>query len=870
MAYTKTTWRNNQSPAINADNLNHIEEGVYEAHQDIAENTQNIESLTTQTGANTSAIALEKTQRQQADTAETLARENADNLLSARMDTFTQLPSGSTSGDAELIDIRVGADGVTYPTAGDAVRGQVSNLKSKINYLQDNEAFTTYLRTLFSLKIWYLGAFRDNSTRLSTTAPMSFPYDITVNNPFENACTVLIWSSTTPSDESLVSSTAYLVADYPEITIPANTLFTLTYSKKNNADFALSDVSSVYAKSSYTKDLEEVYANVDDVKEDSLYFEQTGRERIDLSWESGAYNSSGKYTDANAYRVPTLLKLAAGNYNVHSDVGTYMFCYEDENYTGGRGATFPWGGTGDNILTVDNVRPYIGIYSAKLNGGIPTTTVLSYDTGVLKKINGKIDKASTTDLMGEVLTVDYTGEINLSDALFSGEIQRKFVWESGGINASGKYNSNANKRTKDLIYLADGDYLIKPNGTGAYCVIAFSDDEYSDGRAILWNVTGERHFPVGGGRNYIGLMCMSATPLDDLSIPLVTLSKTNSESISEVLPPVPWYYTEDAYMSSKVASLQAELEAVSNGDAFVFFTDLHIADNACSSFPIIREVLRETSIDKVICGGDIPTAYNEGTTFISPMDDAEDSLKLQARKYGRLVNSYIKPYASYFGVRGNHDFHIQQNASSEMITEPYSWTYNYLIRNAEKDAVLESDNAYYYFDNKAQKLRYIFLNEYELVGDAPGLSQEQYEWLIDTLDVPENWEIVVIGHTPIYSEMTSYESVLAPVWGILTAYQNRQTYSYSGDVSINANFSSANGIIVGYFCGHNHRSEDFFVDNVLTMSFICDARYTTSQITRQYKTTSEASVAVLVIDKDNGTVKEFNYGAGFDRSKTYK
>ena len=137
MAYTKTTWRNNQSPAINADNLNHIEQGVYEAHQDIAENTQNIENLTTQTGANTSAIALEKTQRQQADTAETLAREQADNLLSARMDTFTQLPSGSTSGDAELIDIRVGADGVTYPTAGDAVRGQVTDLKSDLNPITD-------------------------------------------------------------------------------------------------------------------------------------------------------------------------------------------------------------------------------------------------------------------------------------------------------------------------------------------------------------------------------------------------------------------------------------------------------------------------------------------------------------------------------------------------------------------------------------------------------------------------------------------------------------------------------------------------------------------------------------------------------------
>lgn len=35
MSYTKTQWRNNQSPAINADNLNHIEQGIYDAHSNI-------------------------------------------------------------------------------------------------------------------------------------------------------------------------------------------------------------------------------------------------------------------------------------------------------------------------------------------------------------------------------------------------------------------------------------------------------------------------------------------------------------------------------------------------------------------------------------------------------------------------------------------------------------------------------------------------------------------------------------------------------------------------------------------------------------------------------------------------------------------
>ena len=54
----------------------------------------------------------------------------------ARINSFTKLASGSTTGDAELTDIRVGADSKTYATAGAAVRGQIEGIQKQLVYGQ--------------------------------------------------------------------------------------------------------------------------------------------------------------------------------------------------------------------------------------------------------------------------------------------------------------------------------------------------------------------------------------------------------------------------------------------------------------------------------------------------------------------------------------------------------------------------------------------------------------------------------------------------------------------------------------------------------------------------------------------------------------
>ena len=82
MAYTKTPWKNDTEPYINAKNLNHIEDGIKDLEPITQANATNIASVTSRVGAVETKAATIKTTADNALATANAAKSTADNALS--------------------------------------------------------------------------------------------------------------------------------------------------------------------------------------------------------------------------------------------------------------------------------------------------------------------------------------------------------------------------------------------------------------------------------------------------------------------------------------------------------------------------------------------------------------------------------------------------------------------------------------------------------------------------------------------------------------------------------------------------------------------------------------------------------------------
>lgn len=138
----------------NKANTNANSRNISELRTDVDKHTIQIEANTKNIDTNTQNIA---------EMTKDLGAQKA------RMDTFTALGEGSTSGDAELVDIRIGPDGTVYPNAGSAVRGLVSDISGYFVEDADEEPVSIGENLVGGVEWSELGYYRDREGQLVTS-----------------------------------------------------------------------------------------------------------------------------------------------------------------------------------------------------------------------------------------------------------------------------------------------------------------------------------------------------------------------------------------------------------------------------------------------------------------------------------------------------------------------------------------------------------------------------------------------------------------------------------------------------------------------------------------------------------------------------
>lgn len=132
---------------------------------------------------------------------------NATNILTSRVDNIISLPEGSTTGDAELIDVRIGADGTKYASAGQAVRAQVTALESAI------PAVDSTLSTQGAAADAKVAG--DKATELKSAID-EVSEEVVGKNLFDES-TVEIGKMINPSTGQTATASAHGVSDYIEV-----------------------------------------------------------------------------------------------------------------------------------------------------------------------------------------------------------------------------------------------------------------------------------------------------------------------------------------------------------------------------------------------------------------------------------------------------------------------------------------------------------------------------------------------------------------------------------------------------------------------------------------------------------------------------
>jgi len=825
-----------------------IWEGIHTEQQTRSEADQYLESAIS---AETTRAKNAESSLQSAISAEASTRTAQDATLSARMDAFASLPEGSTAGNAELVDIRVSANGTTYPSAGDAVRGQVSDLTKDLNdVIEDsgilkNETFSAHRRY--------------------TARPFNFEngktYIIQTRNSTQQITIVRIASNNTLDGGSVIKDFS-ISSGEPciEYLCEVDNATYCTIICANNVTYFETTLTIRSKEAGITKYLDNTYIPFSKIDGELAAIDQPAEARAvgrRFAQLLQRYEKEVVVEVETGYRWDT-----SGNLIADSPYSAWSFNAEGYKRYILQGLRV---GSSSDALVIfeDNQGNIIDILSGetqetghKLPIIAPSRcTTIKYATytnatwdAPPKEIDYNIAPIKN-DIFGVVLEKSYSKNGRWYGENFEFNNGLGYVIEvTSEIPFSSVRISKANSiNTADIVqeYTNINDTKFKTvysceSALAKYLIIIYPSNVSS--------ISGNIKITVSGNLGY---------ELEQIKSSISVLSNS-----------LPAYYYENGYWGNVINRINSATKIL-NGFSFAFITDLHFPKNSLVSKQMLKSVLNETTVPFVICGGDFPQAYG-----------GEESLVESGNMLVEYQNYIGKD--KFFAVRGNHDFTIKTNSSyttrepNSGYTMPVEYAYDYIMRNQERYLYCSTPSLMsWYIDIPNQKLRIVGCNSCDSQDSSDtskswavnySFGDVQLSWLVNNVFKQDDYKYIVVSHIPADSALTGYSNTQDKLHNLLIAIKNKRVYS-SG--SINADYTSTNMEIICHITGHSHIDGYNTDDNLLSIITTCDACYTDDGYGAVSGTITEQAFDVFCIDFDRKTIKTVRAGRGNDREWSY-
>lgn len=312
---------------------------------------------------------------------------------------------------------------------------------------------------------------------------------------------------------------------------------------------------------------------------------------------------------------------------------------------------------------------------------------------------------------------------------------------------------------------------------------------------------------------------------------------------------VPTYWKD--YLNEKYETLNnLDADVGNNGDSFIFITDVHIDDNNMKSPLLIKDVIKNTSTNKVICGGDILTSYPTQQEAINKLANWRNSFDLSDTLMMTLL--------------GNHDTNKEGNSENPEVQLNAKKFFGLSLKKYENDITNLRNYSYSegcYYDNESEKIRYIYLLSGNSAAAVIGDGQINY-MKARISELSSDWSVIVFTHMFFSPSTTSTVNINA---------NGRKIMAGLDEI-----YDTAAATIIGVIAGHIHRDYDITSDKgypIITTT--CDASgthastYDINYPTRTAGTTTEQAFDVFHIDKDNRKIYVTRIGAGIDREFNY-